>query len=546
MTTVADGSSVTITLTEGEQLTISTTGGKGSVTVLPNGGTAVTSVFTGGVEAIIVGPMDEGGKVGITAAGAAIVYRTGGGSLVMLDDDGASLVSGDGIYSLAQLKRGGSVLRAGKPWLRQPASTTGMIASSANATIAAATRNGRNCIEVTIAAVTTPQGIHIPIATPQTVTAYQHIVIEVEDASEWNGGNWRLGFFDGSLGTLTNGMQIVQTVGTANGWDGIHCIAPTTVATTTSSGSTSEWAAVGTGAFGSTVMTQIAVRAVRKSGPVGTARFWIYEIAEAEKSSLPSIVIGADDGSDTWYTDGLPLCEKYGFSSCMAYIKDDRGTATRMSVAQWADAIITRGHHAVVHGCKTGVASLRDYFASYTGYSSAQAAMEADITYNRDGMVNEGLDPDGRGRKIYVLPQGYHQPTGGAGDDTIANALTNCGMIAARRAVVENAIIANGGWSGAAMYLPIIGHNWADANEATNITNLVSQMQTEVTAGRSVVLMFHEVKTPTAAQHITAANLETILAAAATLVRAGTARAGKMTDLVDELRTYTAPVHVGQ
>jgi len=160
--------------------------------------------------------------------------------------------------------------------------------------------------------------------------------------------------------------------------------------------------------------------------------------------------------------------------------------------------------------------------------------------------VNEGLDPDGRGRKIYVLPQGFHQPASGAGDDTIANALTNCGMVAARRAVVENALIANGGWAGAAKYLPIIGHNWANANEATNITNLVAQMEAEIGAGRSVVLMFHEVKTPTAAEHITAANLETILAAAATLVRAGTARAGKMTDLVDELLTYTAPVHIGQ
>jgi hypothetical protein len=450
------------------------------------------------------------------------------------------------------LKRGGSLLRPGKPWMRQPASTTGMLATSGSATIAATTRRGRNCIEVTIAAVTTAQGIHIPIATPATVTGNQHMVIEVEDAAEWNGGNWRLGFFDGSLGTLTNGMQLVQTVGTANGWDGIHCLAPTNVATTTSSGSTSEWAAVGTGAFGSTVMTQIAVRAVRKAAPVGTARFWIYEIAEAEKNSLPSIVIGADDGHVTWYNEGLPLVEKYGFSSYLAYIKDERGTATRMSEAQWADAIVTRGHHAVVHGCRkigaTTINSLRDYFADFAtyGYTTAQAAMEADIAYNRDGMTAEGLDPDGLGRTVYVLPQGFHQPTGGAGDNTIENALIACGMVGARRAVVEGALIANGGWSGAALYLPIIGHNWANANEATNITNLVSQMQTEIAAGRSVILMFHEVRAvPALPEQITPANLETILAAAATLVRAGSARAGRMTDLVYELLSYRSPVHVG-
>ena len=33
---------------------------------------------------------------------------------------------------------------------------------------------------------------------------------------------------------------------------------------------------------------------------------------------------------------------------------------------------------------------------------------------------------------------------------------------------------------------------------------------------------------------------------AATLVRAGTAKAGKLTDFAQELLTYTSPVHVGQ
>jgi len=308
---------------------------------------------------------------------------------------------------------------------------------------------------------------------------------------------------------------------------------------------TTEWSTVGAGAFDSTVMTQCAFRFVRKSSPTGVAKIWLYEIAEGEKNSLPSIIIGADDGAKTWYTGGLPLCEKYGFSSYLSFIADDRGTSTRMSQTEWADAV-ARGHHAVVHGCKTGVASLRDYFASYTGYASPQAAMEADITHNRDTMIAEGSDPDGRGRTVYVLPQGYHQPSGGAGDDTIANALVATGMTVARRAVVEGALIANGGWSGAAKYLPIIGHNWSASDEAANVAAVITQMQTEIAAGRSVILMFHQVEAvPDAAEEITAANLELILAAAATLVRAGSARAGKLTDFAQELLTYTSPVHVG-
>lgn len=96
MPTVLAGSSVSLTLLESEQLTISTTGGKGSVTVSPNGGTAVSHVFTGSAEVLNVGPIDDGGKVGITAVGAPIVYRSGSGSLVTLDSAGTSLVSGDG------------------------------------------------------------------------------------------------------------------------------------------------------------------------------------------------------------------------------------------------------------------------------------------------------------------------------------------------------------------------------------------------------------------------------------------------------------------
>ena len=545
---LAPASAVTLTLSPNVRVTITETPAIVAATGLGGNASRVHEPRLPGV--VTYGPYPMGGSVLVEVesnSGSSVGWSETS-ALFAKDTQGnvTGLSGSGGSVSLTNSLRGGSLLRSGKPWLRQPANTTGMLATSGSATIAATTRNGRKCIEVTIAAVTTPQGIHIPIATPQTILGNQHMVIEVEDMAEWNGGNFRLGFFDGTSGTLTNGMQLVQTVGTANGWTGIHCLAPTNVATTTSSGSTSEWAAVGTGAFNSTVMTQIAVRAVRKSGPVGTARFWIYEIADAEKNSLPSIIIGGDDGHLTWYQEGLPVLEKYGFSSYMAFIADDRGTATRMSQAQWADAI-ARGHHAVVHGCKTGVNSLRDYFASYTGYSSPQAAMEADIAYNRDTMVGEGLDPSGVGRTVYVLPQGVHQPSGGAGDNTIANALTSQGMTVCRRAVVEGALMANGGWSGSAMYLPIIGHNWANANEATNITNLVSQMQTEIAAGRSVVLMFHEVRAvPALPEQITAANLETIVAAAAVLVQSGAAKAGKMTDFAQELKTYTSPVHVGQ
>jgi len=492
-------------------------------------------------QTVTYGPYPMGGTVVVANAsnsGGAVTWVRSDALVAESASGAVSLVSGDGTpFQTVPEKRGGSRLLSGKPWLRQPTTTTGLTAIG-SVTLTATTRNGRNCIEITSPANTSVQGFYFALSGSPTIKAQQHVVFEVEDASEWNGGNWRLGFFDGAAGVFTgNGKQQVMTVGTQNGWDGVHVLAP--LAT--------EWSTVGSGAFDSTAMTQCAFRCVRKSGPTGTTRIWVYEIAEGEKNSLPSIIIGADDGAKTWYTGGLPVCEKYGFSSYLAFIADDRGTSTRMSQAEWYDAIVTRGHHAVVHGCKTGRASLRDYFSDYTGYSSPQAAMQADIAYNRDTMVSEGLDPDGRGRKVYVYPGGFIQPTGGAGDDTIINAITSEGMTVARRAVAEGALMANGGWSGAAAYLPIIGHSWNAVDEAANVAAIITQMQTEIAAGRSVILMFHQVEAvPDAAEEITSANLESILSAAATLVRAGSARAGKLIDFAGEVLTYTSPVHVGQ
>lgn len=522
-----------------------------NVTVTPGaGGTVRMQWFDGAAWNDFANPAIAATAV-LAVPPAAVYLRAAGssaaGSFDVVAVSGVTTLSAtQSARVLTAADRAGALHRAGKPWLRLPAATTGLTAIG-SVTLAATTRNNRPCIEITSPASTAVQGVYFALPTAQTVSAFQHVVFEVENAAEFNGGNWRLGFFDGAAGVFSgNGKQMVMTVGTQNGWNGVHCLMPLTIDVTTSGGSTNEWATIGAGAFDSTLMTQCAFRFVRKASPSGTTRIWLYEIAEAEKTSLPQIVIGADDGHLTWYTDGLPLMEKYGFSSYLAFIADDRGTGTRMSQAQWADAI-ARGHHAVVHGCKTGVDSLRDYFTTYTGYASPQAAMVADITYNRDTMVSEGLDPDGRGRTVYAIPQGYFQPASSAGDDTIAGAIWQAGMLGARRAVVENGIVPCGGWSGAVTYLPVIGHNWANANETTNITNLVSQMQTEVTAGRSVVLMFHEVRAvPSISSQITAANLETILAAAATLVRAGTARAGRLTDLVYETRTYTSPVHLGQ
>jgi len=193
------------------------------------------------------------------------------------------------------------------------------------------------------------------------------------------------------------------------------------------------------------------------------------------------------------------------------------------------------------------VASLRDYFTSHTGYATPYDAIVADVAYNRDGMVKNGLDPDGRGRRIYVLPQGNFQPAGAAGDTTIERALVACGFKTARRNLFQNSVMASGGWSSARLYLTTLGHTYNETDEAGNIAALIQRMTAEIESGRSVICTFHNVReTPTVAEDISPAHLDAIVSAANELVLAGKARRGRLTDFADELDTYYGPVHVGE
>jgi len=508
MPVINSGSSATVAVSAGDTLTIQNPGGWAQVES-PIG----TRIWEGS-QAHQTFKLPAG-TAKITSVQGAIYYETAGVATVQPTPSISRLIPG-------------------KPLMRSPVSMTSPYTVTVTGTGASGTvvtRRGRRCIEVTCNATGGGfTGVYWPI-TSRTYTDKVHLVFEVENATNFNGGAWRFGLYTDS--NFTVGMQANSVVGTANGWNGMHVLAPRAT----------DWAAVGAGSFSST-MTYAYFRAQTASSPGTMGKIWIYEVAEAEKATLPFIVIGADDGAATWYSDGLPICEKYGIKSYLAYIHDSAMNpgATSMSLAQWQDAL-ARGHQPVVHGCRSGKSSLRDYVSNASGFPTPYDAMVDEIKYNRQGMIDNGLDPTGIGRQIYVYPQGFHQPSGGAGDDTMVRAVKAAGIRTARIATSANmnGIVMNAAMEAQRLYLPHIGHSYAGGSEAANITAIVTAMQNEVRAGRSVILMFHTVRaSPTIAEDISPTNLETLCSAAADEISAGYAQTGSFYELHNELDRVAA------
>lgn len=430
-------------------------------------------------------------------------------------NDQARLAGGGGNSSVGSV--GVNAVIRGLPLLRQPTTTTGL-STGGGITQQIVTRNGRRCVELTMPLTGTPSFyFQCPAST------YDHRIlaeVEIENTMALNGGNVQL--IMATDNTFANRRNYVNNISTAAGWSGIHQIqGADALWTTTGSGS---WATI---SASSTPICQL--KFTMASGNTIQTKIWIYEVVKLEKDNLPMILVGSDDGHITWYEKGLPILEKYALNSYLAFIRDPVGTTNYMTAENWQDSI-KRGHEAVVHGCKSGKNSLRDWIVNPSPYATALEAVTEDIKYNRDGMVSLGLDPTGLGKKCYVYPQGFHQPSGVTGDDTIKTALSDLGFEWARLAALNGSFTTGANLNENIFYVPILGHWWQSTNgtdsatETANITQLIAKIQQEVNDGRSVVLMFHIVRdTPTAKEDISPDNLDKICAAIADLINQGKA-----------------------
>ena len=480
------------------------------------GGSGYDSVrlISGGTNTYTVGEYGAVARVKIRCVSGTVNYVYGAGS---------GVVGGEQEVSETLLPR----LR-GLPLLRAPKDITGLNVIGAGVTQQIVTRNGRRAWEITLPA--TPGG-NFTAWFPLPTGTYNHKVqaeIEIEDAMQFNGGSVQLNICESNA--FTQARRYINSINSAAGWNGIHQLAA----------SDADWITVGSATWATISAAPSPAAQIKfllSASANKPSKVWIYEVVKDEKDNLPMIILGADDGHITWYNDGLPILEKYGLRSYLAYIADPVGTPNYMTMANWQDSV-ARGHEVIVHGCKAGYNNLREWMTNPAPYATGLEAVIAEIQYNRDSMIANGLDPSGIGRKCYIYPQGFHQPSGVAGDTTVITALKNLGFELGRLAAKNGGFTIQPSLGATIFHLPILGHWYSAVDETANINAIIASINTEIAEGRSVILMFHIVRAvPTVAEDISPANLDKLCAAIAAQINAGKAVNAVFADLLNRMKS---------
>lgn len=282
--------------------------------------------------------------------------------------------------------------------------------------------------------------------------------------------------------------------------------------------------AAGTPNFASTLFTDAAFTINAVSGQQGVVDFagcWVSETMMAP--AAPAIIFTSDDTEETWYTVALPILEKYGLRGTQCVIDKYIGTSGHLTLTQMQDAY-SRGHEFIPHGIGTfpevggSVGDMRDF--------STVAEMVADIERNRSTINAYGLTRNRGGINCYAYPSGIYQVS--TTDTKIQQALDQCGIKYARLAApFYGATIANRYQKLSGKYIGICGHYYErnGAPESANIARVILRMQQAIANGRSVCFMNHTyVASPVDVGGITPTDFESICAAAANLINAGSAR----------------------
>lgn len=280
---------------------------------------------------------------------------------------------------------------------------------------------------------------------------------------------------------------------------------------------------------GTTTVNRVRFRVIPISSTVATV--YVYGISLSPRRKKGRIIVTCDDGYKSFANIGLPIFQARGIPvtvSVIGQLMDNRtDTAGYMN---WNDIrqFVASGGQAVAHGPVSSSAA-GNLIDNYSNNADRLADMEAARDYiYRNGCATPGFE------KCYVWPQGEFQTA--SGDLTLLDAALGAGFSVARSATPNTSTQVE--FSALSKYqrmaLPIIGHTYAGAGEAANITAITDAITAANTARSDLILMFHKVvknaDTPTEIG-ITVGNLATIANAIQTVVDAGTMNACVLSDL---------------
>lgn len=337
-------------------------------------------------------------------------------------------------------------------------------------------------------------------------------------------------------GTRVDGVEVVSMYVTPDANYSTRFLLATYTSFLAHPGNASEQGGAMTARFGSDNWTQGTGTPAPSSFTIGThkvrvtatasadATVYIYGVGVATPRRKARLAVVVDDGYDSWFALGQPVCDEYRVrvtSAIIPVMVDSESAAARMHQLR---RLVHAGGAVVAHGPNVGVGN-GNLFTEF----ATTAARIADMTAARDWIATNGLATPGY-RACYVWPQGMFMPSFG---DTalLAAALANGFYLGRGAGVVGTGLIPNVDALSAYQRLavPVIGHLWAGstAAEATNIANIVARIAAAGSAKTDAMLMLHRVQassTPDGSMSsigIRVSDLTTIVAAIKTEVDAG-------------------------
>lgn len=428
--------------------------------------------------------------------------------------------------SLLYAKQG--AVKPGFPMMAFPRSSAdwGVVGwQGAAGTVTATAREG-----IPVVRITTQPGEYgilqtVPLTVPRVVPMGRvHILMYVEDPSKLSNLICYLGDGIPMTNSYTSGIDMGSLSFPDNGgrgsWPGwyVATIDPNPEAPyagMTADTNQSRWAiSAGAPTHAATLMSVFQFLVLPRAGVVASVD--IAAIWTEEANTKPAIVFTSDDTEVSWYTGAVPILDKYQMRGTHCAIAANFGRPGYMTLDQ-AKTAYAIGHEFIPHGITNGP------FFDFRDFTTKEQVRD-DILANRAPLVLNGLTRNG-GEYLYAYPSGIYQVS--RTSTFIQDGLDLAGVTSARVAALNGAgLLVNRFTKRQRRYLPVMAHAFTSVGaEPTNIATIILRMQQAIANGRSCIMMNHQyVTTAATGVQIGLADYEKIVAAAANLVNAGSAR----------------------